>query len=32
MSLAAASSWVMLAIALVFCLGFVAIVRRRDAG
>ena len=31
MSLAAASSWVMLAIALVFCLAFVAIVRRRDA-
>ncbi len=31
MSLAAASSWVMLLIALVFCLGFVLIIRRRDA-
>ena len=32
MSLAAASSWVMLALALVFCLGFVLFsIRRRDA-
>jgi multiple sugar transport system permease protein len=31
MSLASASSWVMLLFALVFCLGFVAIIRRRDA-
>jgi multiple sugar transport system permease protein len=31
MSLAAASSWVMLLIVLAFCIGFVAIVRRRDA-
>jgi multiple sugar transport system permease protein len=31
MSLAAASSWVMLSIALVFCLAFVVMVRRRDA-
>ena len=31
MSLAAASSWVMLLIVLVFCIGFVLIVRRRDA-
>jgi multiple sugar transport system permease protein len=31
MSLAAASSWAMLAIALVFCLVFVLFIRRRDA-
>ena len=31
MSLAAASSWVMLAIALAFCLAFVLVIRRRDA-
>jgi multiple sugar transport system permease protein len=30
-SLAAASSWVMLLIVLTFCIGFVLIVRRRDA-
>jgi multiple sugar transport system permease protein len=31
MSLAAASSWIMLLIVLAFCIGFVTIVRRRDA-
>jgi multiple sugar transport system permease protein len=31
MNLAAASSWVMLVIALVFCVGFVVFIRRRDA-
>jgi multiple sugar transport system permease protein len=31
MNLASAASWVMLAIALVFCVGFVIFIRRRDA-
>ncbi len=31
LSLAAASSWMMLLISLVLCVGFIAVVRRRDA-